>query len=179
MSYSAKDKQVGQRVLKRFRLRLRTGATIGAGSYTKGVILLVGEQTSHPDENKYHIPFCSTKGCSGWLNALLEDAGIPEERLFWINALDNDGSDVDLRKIYDELEPCMVIALGNIARDKLKKFDIEGFGIVPHPQYWKRFKHKQPYPLINVLKGFMELDRYEQERPHNDFVIEYWKYNNV
>ena len=146
------DEAVRQRVLERFRLRIKTKAPTGAGSYTKGVVLLVGEQTSHPEENKYHAPFCSIKGCSGWLNAKLEEAAIPEQELFWINALDNDGTEMDLRKIYDDLEPRQVLALGNVARDQLQKFGIS-HGMVPHPQYWKRFKHREPYPLITVLKN--------------------------
>jgi hypothetical protein len=140
------------RVLTRFRLGLKTKAPIGAGSFTKDVILLVGERTSHPEENKYHAPFCSTKGCSGWLNKKLDEAEIPEDKLFWVNALDNDGSEVDLRKLYDALEPRAVIALGNVAQKQLKKFEIK-HELVPHPQYWKRFKHHEPYPLITLLTG--------------------------
>ena len=148
----ADDERVRHRVLERFRLRIKTNAPTGAGSYTRGVVLLVGERTSHPEQNKYHAPFCSTKGCSGWLNAKLEEAEIPEKELFWINALDNDGTPMNLRKIYDELEPRQVLALGNVARDHLQKAGIS-HGMVPHPQYWKRFKHKEPYPLITVLKS--------------------------
>jgi len=145
------SEDVRQRVLKRFRLRIKTKAPIGAGSYTKGVVLLVGEQTSHPEQNKYHIPFCSIKGCSGWLNTKLEEAQIPEEQLFWVNALNNDGSQADLRRIYDDLEPRAVIALGRVAERQLLKFGIK-HEQVPHPQSWKRFNHHKPYPLINLLK---------------------------
>ena len=154
---SPKDESIRARVLKRFRLGLKTNAPIGAGSYTNGVVMLVGEQVSHPDENKYHAPFCSTKGCSGWLNTLLEEAAIPEEKLFWINAIDNDGTEVNLRQIYDTIEPCTVFALGNVARDQLRKQGITSFGHVPHPQYWKRFKSKQPYPLIVALTGILSM----------------------
>lgn len=149
---NADDERVRHRVLERFRLRIKTKAPTGAGSYTRGVVLLVGERTSHPERNKYHAPFCSVKGCSGWLNAKLEEAEIPERELFWINALDNDGTPMDLRRIYDELQPRDVIALGRIAERQLQKFGIE-HKQVPHPQSWKRFKHHQPYPLIDLLKA--------------------------
>jgi hypothetical protein len=142
--------QVRDRVLRRYRLGLATKAPIGAGSFTAGSIMLVGEQTSHPEANKYHAPFCSTKACSGWLNALLEEANVPEESLFWVNALDNDGTEVDLGKLASAIEPKVIFALGNIARDQLKKHKLECIH-VPHPQYWKRFKNKEPYPLIAQL----------------------------
>lgn len=144
------NEHVRSRVLRRYRLGLQTKAPIGAGAFTTGVVMLVGEQVSHPEENKYHAPFCSTKGCSGWLNNLLEEAGIPEEEMYWVNAIDNDGSEVNLLELHDKLEPRIIMALGNVARDQLKKQGLT-FGHVPHPQYWKRFKSKQPYPLITVL----------------------------
>jgi hypothetical protein len=147
--------QVRSRILTRFRLGLKTNAPVDAGSFSRGSVLLVGEQVSHPKENKYHAPFCSTKGCSGWLNVLLENACIPEDKLFWVNALDNDGSKVDLANLYAQLQPTTVIAMGNVARDSLRSQGITEFEHVPHPQYWKRFKSKQPYPLIVVLHKIM------------------------
>lgn len=148
---AVRQEAVRSRILKRFRLRLETKAPTGAGSYTKGIVFLIGEQTSHPELNKYHAPFCSTKGCSGWLNGLLEDAGIPEAQLFWLNALDNDGTPMDLKKFCDELQPREVIALGKVADKLLHKHGIP-HKEVAHPQSWKRFKHHQPYPLIDMLK---------------------------
>lgn len=147
---SMSDPRVRDRVLSRYRLGLKTKAPIGAGAFRPGSVMIVGEQTSHPEVNKYHAPFCSTKACSGWLNARLEEVEVPEDKLFWVNALDNDGSEVDLLALYNQLKPPAVFALGNIARDQLKKRGIEHVH-VPHPQYWKRFKHSQPYPLIEKL----------------------------
>jgi hypothetical protein len=149
----ASDPRVRDRVLTRYRLGLTTKAPIGSGSFTKHVVMMVGERTSHPEANKKHLPFCSIKACSGWLNALLEEAGVPEDKLFWVNALDNDGSEVDLSKLASAIEPTAVFALGNIARDQLKKHHIEHTH-VPHPQYWKRFKSKEAYPLIPLLTTY-------------------------
>ena len=147
-----KDDVVRDRVLERFRLGRKTGAPIGAGNYTPGVrVLLVGEQTSHPEVNKYHAPFCSTKASSGWLNAQLCEAMIDEKDLFWINALDNDGSEVDLKALYAHLKPQFVFALGKVAERQLQKHKIT-YTAFAHPQYWKRFKSKDPYPLIPTLR---------------------------
>lgn len=153
----ASDPQVRDRVLKRVRLRFVTKPPIpiGAGAWVEGNVLLVGERTSHPEVNKYHLPFCSIKGCSGWLNALLSEAEIPEERLFWINALDNDGTPVNLGMIYHSLKPSTIIALGNVASEQLHKQGIVRHALYPHPQYWKRFKSKHQYPLIPFLSTLL------------------------
>jgi hypothetical protein len=145
------EPSIRNRILLRFRLGLSTRAPIGAGSFSKHVVMVVGEQTSHPEENKYHAPFCSAKACSGWLNGLLNTADIPEAKLYWVNALDNDGTEVDLGKLAQAIEPKAIVALGNIARNQLVKHKLEHHH-VPHPQYWKRFKNKEPYPLIQQLK---------------------------
>lgn len=145
---------VRSRILTRFRLGLHTGAPIGAGSFTKGSIMVVGEQTSHPEANKYHAPFCSAQACSGWLNRLLNTADIPEAKLYWVNALDNDGTEVNLGELARAIEPKAIIALGNIARAQLKKHKLD-HQHVPHPQYWKRFKSRQVYPLIPLLTQYV------------------------
>jgi hypothetical protein len=149
------DERVRARVLARYRLGLSTKAPIGAGSFTKGSIMLVGEQTSHPERNKYHAPFCSIKACSGWLNSLLEEANIPEDRLFWVNALDNDGTEVNLTRLYEQITPPLVFALGNIAKAQLTKHNLP-YIHVPHPQYWKRFKSKEAYLLIPLLTNSLK-----------------------
>lgn len=152
----AAQSDIRNRVLQRYRLGLKTKAPIGSGAFKQQNIMLVGEQTSHPEVNKYHLPFCSLKACSGWLNGLLEDAGIPEDQLFWVNALDNDGSEVDLASLHGLLMPRLVVALGNVARDQLTKRRIQ-HEHVPHPQYWKRFRNKQVYPLIPLLTGLIHV----------------------
>jgi hypothetical protein len=149
---SPKDESVRDRVLTRFRLGSKTKAPVGAGNYTPGVkVLIIGEQTSHPEVNKYHAPFCSIKACSGWLNAQLCDAKIDEKDLFWVNALDNDGTPVDLGAMYSYLKPQFVFALGKVAERQLEKHKVP-YTAFAHPQYWKRFKSKEPYPFIQVLQ---------------------------
>lgn len=143
---------VRMRVLTRWGLGRRTNAPIGAGNYIPGIsAFIVGERTSHPEKNKLHAPFCSTKACSGWLNKLLCEADIDERKLFWVNALDNDGTSVDLGALYSYLKPKHVFALGKVAERQLAVYNLP-FLAFSHPQYWKRFKSKQAYPLINALK---------------------------
>lgn len=151
----ASTEDVRCRVLTRWGLGRRTKAPIGAGNYVPGVkVFIIGERTSHPEKNKHHAPFCSTKACSGWLNKLLCEADVNEKDLFWVNALDNDGTPVDLRALHDYLQPKHVFALGKVAERQLAEYNIP-FLSFSHPQYWKRFKSKQAYPLIAALKGVL------------------------
>lgn len=115
-----------------------------------GNIVLIGEQASHPEGAPEQLPFCCHKGCSGWINWLLEEEKIPEEWLFWINVYNNDGSVADLN-ILNQIEPSLVVALGNHAAQECLK---RGFDYIklPHPQYWKRFKSKERYPLLDLLR---------------------------
>lgn len=141
---------------RRLDLAKITRAPFGAGAFIKGNVLLVGEQASKlkgsiefaPEQQ----PFCSDRGCSGWLNRLLLSGGIPEEKLFWVNALNNDGTDVDLRLVVELMRPSVVIALGNVALALVMALTPSvSWVLVPHPQYWKRFKSKERYPLLDLL----------------------------
>lgn len=139
------------RVEKRIALTEETQAPFGAGSFIVGNIMLVGEQDSDPTASTFQKPFCTNKGCTGWLNKQLDVENIPEERLFWVNALNNDYTEANLKYLTDKLKPIVVLALGGIAQKICKKQEIN---FIPfyHPQYWKRFKNKQPYALISKLK---------------------------
>lgn len=90
------------------------------------------------------------KGSSRWLNIQLETWTINEEKLFWINALNLDGSKANISKIIKLLKPSKVIALGNVASNLCKENNFTHIKI-PHPAYWKRFKSQIRYPLIEEL----------------------------
>lgn len=122
----------------------------GAGLFKRGNILILGEQASDPINDPDQKPFCSTRACSGWLNWQMELEDLQEEKFFWLNVLNNDGSKVDLRASVDRLQPSEVIALGNTARSACVKAGIAHVHF-SHPQYWKRFRSKEQYPLISHL----------------------------
>lgn len=136
--------------LKRLELAEKTAAPIGVGSFLQGNILLIGEQASDPTTAPEQQPFCSDKGCSGWLNRQLQSEEIPEEKLFWVNALNNNGTVIDIKTLVDQLNPSSVVALGTVAK---KACDSQGVDCIAsyHPQYWKRFKSKFRYPLLDLL----------------------------
>jgi hypothetical protein len=152
MNPSDKSIAVERRVIRRMHL-----ATIscppnqpGAGLFKQGNILLLGEQASDPINDPDQKPFCSTRACSGWLNWQMELHNLEEDHFFWLNVLNNDGTAIDLNAAVARLRPSAIISLGNIARNACVKS-----GITPvhfsHPQYWKRFRSKELYPLIPFL----------------------------
>jgi hypothetical protein len=140
------------------RLELRKYYWLLIKSYAhdaRGQILLVGDRPgpSAPKEQYYHhTPFYSTKHCSGWLNMLLEEENIPEKKLVWINSADENGKHYPI-SLATSMKPKKIIALGGKAADWLKKNGVKDFIKVPHPQFWRRFKSKEPYVLIELLKN--------------------------
>lgn len=123
--------------------------SIGIGAFKKGNTLIVGEK---PGSNSlgYNTPFVGT-GSGQWLLDFLETNNISENKYYWINAQDLYGR-VAEQDFIDDLSPSKIICLGNKAYDWAKNL-AEDFTVVkvPHPQYWKRFKSGQPYPLLKEL----------------------------
>jgi hypothetical protein len=105
----------------------------------------------------HHTPFYSTRNSSLWLNRQLVEAGIAETVLLWFNTTLANGTKLRRDIINHQLKHndfARVICLGNNA----KQWFYENFGAaapattVYHPQAWKRFHSKEPYPLIDLLK---------------------------
>lgn len=115
-------------------------------------VLLVGERFSNHqnDDPLLQAPFVSfsSVGCSRWLATLLEAAGIGEDRLMWTNA--------DSLMAFNEESPLPqhIIALGTVAHDELSKLNLE-HAYFAHPQGWKRFHAREPYPFIEYLKELL------------------------
>jgi hypothetical protein len=81
---------------------------------------------------------------------LLEIENVKEEELFWVNALNNDFTVLNLVELVRLLQPRKVIALGRVAQ---KSCEDQGISCIKsyHPQYWKRFRNKERYPLLDLL----------------------------
>jgi hypothetical protein len=159
-------------------LELRKRRYTNVSRYLQGVegllqesqdrILIVGDRpgpSAPVDPGFHHTPFYSTKHCSGWLNALQVEAQIPEESLVWINSTDHRGLPLPVG-ILDALDPHSIVILGGHARRWFDQAEAwKGYDFVeevPHPQYWKRFKSKERYPLWEVLAGFVDFDTGEK-----------------
>lgn len=118
------------------------------------VTLLVGDRTNLGASALCRgLPFVAAGGCSPWLAQHLERWDIPESRLYWVNALDVEDTPTDPEFIWD-LRPRRIVALGTAARSWLRRragLSERRFDTVEHPQYWKRFQHRKPYPLGEML----------------------------
>ncbi len=112
-----------------------------------GEFVLVGRSFAERKDNDafYQWPFASFsgEGCSQWLTDQLDSIEVGEDQILWLNA------DQDLSILYD-LNATKIVALGNEAYDQLYRLKIQA-QVVPHPQSWKRFNAKQPYPLLRII----------------------------
>jgi hypothetical protein len=130
----------------------------GAGAWRPGEsVLLVGERpnTARAGDLKHRLPFASVHpgGCSAWLADRLEEAGVGEERLYWVNAYDVTGRRTDPAFIAG-LAPRAVVALGRHAHAWCLDAGVDEACLswVTHPQHHKRFYFNRPYPLVSLLK---------------------------
>ncbi len=80
----------------------------------------------------------------------MEESGVPENRLYWINAYDAVNVPTDSEFVGD-LAPSIVLAMGKMAARWCTDAGLK-FEEVSNPQYWKRFHNGFPYPLTQILK---------------------------
>lgn len=117
-------------------------------------VVLIGDEFGEVKEydHSYQWPFASftSTGCSRWLTELLEDHGIPESSLCWVN------SDRDPRLFLDAAvsRGAHLIVLGEKAAQRVSPMYFNRRS-VPHPQYWKRFRPDELYPLIPMIKEIL------------------------
>lgn len=120
----------------------------------RGRTLLVGDRPapSAPDDPDFHYtPFGAITGSSLWLNLQLHHAEIPESQLAWVNAADLHGTVADHAVL--RARWLRVVALGGNANRWVLKAGLPKAHVhVMHPQAWKRFHAREPYPLITLLR---------------------------
>lgn len=122
---------------------------------TKAVIIGDTPGPGRPtDPHYHHTPFYSTKHSSFWLNRQLVEAGIDESTLLWFNAQLADGSMLDGVHIQDvmRLEPKFICLGGNAEKWFRSVAPTSEYVKIYHPQYAKRFRSKEEYELIAILK---------------------------
>lgn len=118
---------------------------------------IVGDRANHPS---FPLPFFSmlNNGCSMWLAESLAAEGVSERDLLWVNAYDTRGAPNDPT-------PFIANGLGTTERpllalgaNAIRWCDTHQLRYVEHkhPMFWKRFKHKLPYPLVQAIKEQLE-----------------------
>lgn len=133
---------------------LNLGPGIGRWKIS-GVVLLVGDKhgpSLQPYQVNSNIAFCDMAkvGSSFWLSQKLDEANIPEDRLYWINSYDKSNLPTNSEFVH-KLNPITILALGDVAAGWCEKNQLR-YEPFSHPQYHKRFKFSDPYPLIERLK---------------------------
>lgn len=125
----------------------------GVGNFAPGeVTLLVGDQVN-VNTAAAHLPFISWHpgGCAGWLSRQLEEWGVEERELYWVNANGLDGRPISPHGWFDMLAPKKIVALGAAANDWCNWHKIPCVAVA-HPQNHKRFSFEKPYPLREILR---------------------------
>ena len=112
----------------------------GIGHWNPGhVVLMVGEAP-----NKGDLVFVAGRGlkggCSYWLANYMDRLGIPEGRLYWINAHDVKGKPTD-PSFVEHLQPVRTVAFGKTAWAWCKQYGLTNIYECEHPNYWKRFHY--------------------------------------
>lgn len=133
----------------------------GCGAWhPEQVTLLVGEAPNDAKHGtlKHRLPFVSMHagGCSLWLADRLEETGVGEGELYWVNAYAADGTPTD-PAFLDALLPRRVVALGLQAVHWLESSPAWVPWLsritrqVPHPAHWQRAHAGEAYPLAQAL----------------------------
>ena len=152
MSFKNLDRSSKLAVLKALKLRKSRFCSLLKGEQISTKVLIVGDRpgpTAPKTSSFHHTPFYSIKNCSGWLNQQLVAKGISESDLIWLNAADWEGTATS-HGLLDKIQTAKIIALGANAAKWLSKANRQ-FIRVDHPQFHKRFKSKENYPLFNLL----------------------------
>lgn len=132
----------------------RHETTIPTSGMDRARVLIIGDEFGERKNNDalLQLPFGSFSGagCSLWLAEQLESRGISERWLGWINSVDIPAS------VVSNENGSPVIALGEDAAKRLTQRGFKLFDTVPHPQYWKRFRNNQPYPLMDSIRAALK-----------------------
>jgi hypothetical protein len=109
-----------------------------AGQLVCPEVLLVGDK-SNPKGRRGHWPFFDRGGhCSRWLTSTLQQSGIPEYKLAWLNAHDAKGQIQFTQELVAQIGARKVISLGAQASRALRRVGVE-HEMLYHPQFYKRF----------------------------------------
>ena len=100
----------------------------------------------------HHTPFCGMKFSSLWVNQLLVEAGIPERHLLWFNSELANGEPLDPIHLQDLADKTFIALGGNAGKYITKHAPNMRYERIHHPQFAKRFKAKEPYGLVELIR---------------------------
>lgn len=129
----------------------------GIGSFRAGNVLVVGER----DAGRYETTPLAAKAppmvfvsdvkstTSYWLNERLCEWSVPEQKLYWINALTHDGADTPYTFL-PQLKPRAIVCIGQAAErwaSPLKE-EFTVYDGLPDPEYWRAHHKPEHYYLL-------------------------------
>lgn len=124
----------------------------GIGAWRPGYsTLLVGERVNASMYGQ-DWPFTGRGGSSQWLTEKLTEAEVPESDLYWVNAENIMLQPTDPSFI-EKLQPRRIVALGGSAKKWLWQHGYDDVAEIEHPQYWRRFRHDDYYPIAEAIRG--------------------------
>lgn len=101
-----------------------------------------------------------TAGCSAWLSKLLDQHRVREAEFAWVNMTDDAGRPrvLEINELLHAYSVRGIITLGEVAtaHSRLLTGNLVRHE-VPHPNYWKRFHHNEPYELPALLASIQQL----------------------
>jgi hypothetical protein len=131
-----------------------------AGQLIFPEVLFVGDK-SNPKNRRGQWPFFDRGGHSSrWLTRTLQQVGIPEYKLAWLNAHDATGRVQFTQDTVEKIGARRVYSLGAQASNTLRKVGVD-HKMLYHPQFYKRFD-----PGLGI-KDFAELSVNLNLRPEN------------
>ena len=115
------------------------------GQAHEPTFLIIGER-SNPKGRHELWPFFEHANSSLWFTECLQLADVPEHKIAWMNAFDNQGwsKPAYLEMIVDKLKPKHIVSLGGKADKVCFSAGItknQSYHRLPHPAYVKRFQH--------------------------------------
>lgn len=119
-------------------------------------LLLIGDELGPEKESRtppFDVPFAPYPGTSGWyLMEYLDDLW---RKVAIINSKrERTGEVRDLYAVWETFGRPRTVALGRNAAAALEEFDVP-YTLVPHPQYWRRFRHREGGVYTNMLREAM------------------------
>lgn len=121
------------------------------GSIQMPRFLFVGEGLSPKAGTEWPFVWSDQLSAATWLNAALHRLHFDETTALWTNALHHDQWLFEVRSMFPGIK---VIALGRLAHDHVRGAGIDCV-MLPHPQWHRRFQHKNPTDYDELLKEAM------------------------
>lgn len=115
--------------------------------------LFVGDQIQQKFKNFKQWPFHDDAASAFFITSILQELDVPEEKLAWSNANENDSSVITR---FLEYRCARVVALGKEATRRLKSLGITPEFSIPHPSWAKRFNKRDEY--LQSLSAILQKD---------------------